>query len=94
MCKDIELLLLPLMECLSQKNITLQVSCVKCGCDPWQTRRASQGKPSGNRDTLQEAREQWEQPGWGGGGGGTPAESGASTPQSVMETDPLISVNY
>lgn len=71
MCKDIKLLLLPLMECLSQKNITLQVSCVKCGCDPWQTRRASQGKPSGNRDTLQEAREQWEQPGWGGGGGDT-----------------------
>lgn len=46
----------------------------------------SQGKPSsGQPDTLLGAREHR------GHSGGTPAESGASTPQSVMETDPLIS---
>ena len=49
----------------------------------------SQGKPSsGHSDTFQGAREQR------GHSGGTPAESGASTPQSVMETDPLISAMW
>ena len=57
-------------------------------CDPWQVsgQQTSQGKPSsGHSVTWRGAREQR------GHSGGTPAESGASTPQSVMETDPLIS---
>lgn len=45
---------------------------------------------SWNADTLLEVLEQPGQP-EAGGSGGTPAESGAPTTQSVMETDPPLS---
>lgn len=63
-------------------NITVLISQL---CDPGELAITRQ-TPPWHSDTFQRAREQR------GHSWGTPAESGASTPQSVMETDPLISV--